>query len=281
MRFSPLPKVVIAVLGIFFALATIAPLPFAIVLPGQAQNIFKNVITIKDLDNYPATGRIDLMSIRVTNPDTWIFGPELIYSWISSERSVYPKSAIYPPGTSTKEESKQAKADMVGSQDKAITAAINYLQSHPEVMGIGSQGVARADALDEKKITFKVSKTGGPSGGLVFSIGLVELLTEKDLMQGRHIAGTGTITDGGVVGPIGGINEKILSAKKVGATIFFAPVGNADEIANTPQGIKVITVATLAQAISYLERTRKQFALIKPHKKPFQAPQETFIISES
>ena len=256
MRFSPLPKVVIAVLGIFFALATIAPLPFAIVLPGQAQNIFKNVITIKDLDNYPATGRIDLMSIRVTNPDTWIFGPELIYSWISSERSVYPKSAIYPPGTSTKEESKQAKADMVGSQDKAITAAINYLQSHPEVMGSGSLGVARADALDAQKITFKVSKTGGPSGGLVFSIGLVELLTEKDLMQGRHIAGTGTIDNRGVVGPIGGINEKILSAKKVGATVFFAPVGNAEEIANTPEGIKVITVATLAQAISYLERTR-------------------------
>jgi PDZ domain-containing protein len=75
-------------------------------------------------------------------------------------------------------------------------------------------------------------------------------------MQGRHIAGTGTISDRGLVGAIGGINEKILSAKKVGATIFFAPVGNAEEIAKTPPGIKVITVATLAQAVSYLERTR-------------------------
>jgi len=103
-RFSPLPKVVTATLGIFFLLATVAPLPFAIVLPGEAQNIFKGVITIKDLDNYPATGRIDLMSIRVTNPDTWILGPELIYSWISAERAVYPKSAIYPPGTSSKEQ---------------------------------------------------------------------------------------------------------------------------------------------------------------------------------
>lgn len=265
MRFSPLPKVVTATLGIFFALATIAPLPFAIVLPGEAQNIFKGVITIKDLDSYPATGRIDLMSIRVTNPDTWIFGPELIYSWISAERAVYPKSAIYPPGTSSKEESKQAKADMVGSQNKAITAAVNYLQSHPEILaplsasGANDQKIAtaRADALDSEKIKFKVGETGGPSGGLVFAIGLVELLTEKDLMQGRHIAGTGTINDRGVVGPIGGINEKILSAKRVGATIFFAPVGNAEEIAKTPQGIKVITVATLAQAVSYLERTRK------------------------
>ena len=269
MRFSPLPKVVTATLGLFFALATIAPLPFAIVLPGQAQNIFKGVITIKGLENYPATGRIDLMSIRVTNPDTWIFGPELIYSWISSERAVYPKSAIYPPGTSTQEENQQAKADMVGSQDKAISAAINYLQSHPEVMApvdietktlVAPAAVItqrRVDALDAQKITFKVSKTGGPSGGLVFSIGLVELLTEKDLMQGRHVAGTGTIDSRGVVGPIGGINEKILSAKKVGATIFFAPVGNAEEIANSPEGIRVITVATLAQAVSYLERTHK------------------------
>jgi PDZ domain-containing protein len=261
-RFSPLPKVVTATLGIFFLLAAVAPLPFAIVLPGDAQNIFKGVITIKDLDTYPASGRIDLMSIRVTNPETWISGPELIYSWISADRAVYPKSAIYPPGTSTKEENKQAKADMVGSQDKAISAAISYLQSHPEVMAplaAGSNGVAqkRVDALDPKKITFKVAKTGGPSGGLVFSIGLVELLTEKDLMQGRHIAGTGTISERGIVGPIGGINEKILSAKKVGATVFFAPIGNAEELAKAPEGIKVITVATLAQAISYLERTRK------------------------
>jgi PDZ domain-containing protein len=212
-------------------------------LPGEAQNIFKGVISFKGLTNYPASGRIDLMSIRVTNPDAWIFGPELVYSWISGNRSVYPKSAIYPPGTSTEEESKQAKEDMVKSQDTAIVAETK------------SQGVERANQLDTKKIVFKTGETGGPSGGLVFSIGLVELLTEKDLLQKRHIAGTGTITARGVVGPIGGINEKIMSAQKVGATIFFAPVDNAEEISNIPDGIKVVTVATLAQAINYLERS--------------------------
>jgi PDZ domain-containing protein len=262
MRFSRLPRLVTGTLGIFFALATLAPLPYAIVLPGEAQNIFKNVITFKGLENYPANGRIDLMSIRVTNPDTWIFGPEIVYSWIDGDRAVYPKSAIYPPGTTTEEESKQAKADMVKSQDTAIVAAVNYLQSHPEILepteaADGSSTIAqkRVAALDTKKISFKVGETGGPSGGLVFSIGLVELLTEQDLLQGRHIAGTGTITQRGVVGPIGGINEKIMSAQKVGATIFFAPVDNAEEISNVPKGIKVVTVATLAQAISYLERS--------------------------
>ena len=255
MRFSRLPRLVTVTLGIFFTLAAVAPLPFSIVLPGEAQNIFKGVITFKDLTNYPASGRIDLMSIRVTNPDAWIVGPELVYSWISGDRAVYPKSSIYPPGTSTEEENKQAKADMVKSQDTAIVAAVNYLQSHPEIMATTkAQGIDRANLLDTKKIIFKTGETGGPSGGLVFSIGLVELLTEKDLLQKRHIAGTGTITARGIVGPIGGINEKIMSAQKVGATVFFAPVDNADEISNVPDGIKVITVATLAQAVNYLER---------------------------
>jgi PDZ domain-containing protein len=264
MRFSPLPRLVTITLGIFFLLATIAPLPFAIVLPGEAQNIFKGVITVKSTENYPATGRIDLMSIRVTNPDSWIFGPEIIYSWISSERSVYPKSAIFPPGTSSKEERKQAKAEMVGSQDKAILAAINYLQANPKIMAADSSAVdasnigrERANKLDSKNIEFKVKDTGGPSGGLVFAIALVELLTERDILQGDHIAGTGTINSRGIVGGIGGINEKIASAQKVGATLFFAPVSNASEIANVPAGIKVITVATLAQAISYLETSKK------------------------
>ena len=256
MRFSRLPRLVTVTLGIFFTLAAVAPLPFSIVLPGEAQNIFKGVITFKDLTNYPASGRIDLMSIRVTNPDAWIVGPELVYSWISGDRAVYPKSSIYPPGTSTEEENKQAKVDMVKSQDTAIVAAVNYLQSHPEIMATTkAQGIDRANLLDTKKIIFKTGETGGPSGGLVFSIGLVELLTEKDLLQKRHIAGTGTITARGIVGPIGGINEKIMSAQKVGATVFFAPVDNADEISNVPDGIKVITVATLAQAVNYLERS--------------------------
>ena len=265
MRFSPLPRFVTFTLGIFFLLATVAPLPFAIVLPGEAQNIFKGVITFKKTANYPATGRIDLMSIRVTNPDAWIFGPEIIYSWMRSDQAVYPKSAVYPPGTSTEEEEKQAKADMVGSQDRAIVAAVNYLQSHPQIMAsptkagtsIASDGALRASKLSANNIAFKVKETGGPSGGLVFAIALVELLTEKDLFQGSHVAGTGTINARGIIGPIGGINEKIASAHEVGATIFFAPDQNAAEIANVPAGIKVVTVATLAQAISFLVGSNK------------------------
>lgn len=245
MRFSPLPRIALIILTIFASLALIAPLPYVIILPGQAQNIFNKLITIKDQKSYPANGRIDLMSIRVTNPNSWIIGPEILYSWIKADEAVYPRSAIYPPGTTQKSEDKKAKADMVNSQDNAKTAALSFLRLHPEY------GVPAND-LHIKNITFDVKKTGGPSGGMIFAIGVIELLTQKDLLQGRHIAGTGTITTDGKVGPIGGINEKILAAHKAGATLFLAPAGNSGDIANIPAGIKVVTVATLAEAIAAL-----------------------------
>jgi PDZ domain-containing protein len=244
-RFSPLPRIALIILTIFASLALIAPLPYVIILPGQAQNIFNKLITIKDQKSYPANGRIDLMSIRVTNPNSWIIGPEILYSWIKADEAVYPRSAIYPPGTTQKSEDKKAKADMVNSQDNAKTAALSFLRLHPEF------GVPAND-LHIKNISFDVKKTGGPSGGMIFAIGVIELLTQKDLLQGRHIAGTGTITTDGKVGPIGGINEKILAAHKAGATLFLAPAGNSGDIANIPAGIKVVTVATLAEAIAAL-----------------------------
>ncbi len=245
MRFSPLPRIVFFILSIFTVLALVAPLPFTIVLPGDAQNIFNKIITIKNQKTYPATGQIDLMSIRVTNPNNWIIGPEIIYSWLKADEAVYPRAAIYPPGATQESETKKAKADMTNSQDNAATAALSFLRLHPEY------GVAAND-LHIKNISFDVKKTGGPSGGMIFALGVIELLTEKDFLHGRHIAGTGTISTDGRVGPIGGINEKIHAAYKAGATLFLAPAGNSAEISHTPAGIKVVIVSTLAEAVAAL-----------------------------
>lgn len=247
MRFSPLPRFVTAVLALFFTLALVAPLPFAIVLPGSAQNIFEKIITIKNQRTYPASGRLDLMSVRVTNPNNWIIGPEVLYSWIRSDEAVYPRAAIYPPGTTNESEKKSAAADMVNSQNSAIGAALNFLKANP-VFGV------KQNELIAKNISFDVERTGGPSGGMIFAIGLIELLTPRDFLHGRHVAGTGTISINGNIGPIGGINEKIRAAKAAGAQIFLAPAGNRNELNTIPQGIKVIIVANLSDAISALTR---------------------------
>lgn len=103
-------------------------------------------------------------------------------------------------------------------------------------------------------VKIKLDETGGPSGGLIFALGIVEKLQSEDLIRGRNIAGTGTITDTGKVGPIGGITEKIIGAKKAGVTLFIAPIDNCSDITHPEllRGIKVVPVATLSEAIAVL-----------------------------
>jgi PDZ domain-containing protein len=101
-------------------------------------------------------------------------------------------------------------------------------------------------------INFNIDDVGGPSAGMIFAIGIVEKMTEEDLLRGRKIAGTGTISPDGKVGGIGGIEEKLIGASRKGVTLFLAPKENCPDITRVPKGMKVIPVTTLSEAISVL-----------------------------
>lgn len=103
------------------------------------------------------------------------------------------------------------------------------------------------------EIEIALENVGGPSAGVVFALGVVEKLTDEDLTGGRVIAGTGTISADGDVGSIGGVRHKMNGAKKDGATVFIAPAGNcADIVGYEPDGLTVVPVATLQQAVDAL-----------------------------
>jgi PDZ domain-containing protein len=101
-------------------------------------------------------------------------------------------------------------------------------------------------------VDFNISGVGGPSAGMIFAVGIIEKLTEEDLVRGRNIAGTGTMSASGKVGGIGGIEEKMIGASRIGATLFLAPRENCPDIKHVPDGLKVIPVSTLAEAIEVL-----------------------------
>lgn len=102
------------------------------------------------------------------------------------------------------------------------------------------------------------NQIGGPSAGLMFALGIIDKVGKTDLTAGRFIAGTGTITNNGVVGPIGGISLKMIAARDKGATVFLAPAGNCSDVVNaTPSGLTVVKVATLHQAVQDLLRIKQ------------------------
>jgi PDZ domain-containing protein len=103
-------------------------------------------------------------------------------------------------------------------------------------------------------VRIDVGDIGGPSAGMMFALGLIDMLTPDNLTGGKFIAGTGEITASGQVGPIGGIQQKMVGARDAGATVFLAPAGNCSDTAGAvPAGLRVVKVSTLDQAVNDLE----------------------------
>jgi PDZ domain-containing protein len=99
---------------------------------------------------------------------------------------------------------------------------------------------------------------GGPSAGLVFALAMVDELTPEDIFGGEHVAGTGTIAADGTVGPIGGIEKKVVSASRAGATLFLAPEANcADLVDRVPDGLTVVPVPDLSAAVDSVTAWRE------------------------
>ena len=85
---------------------------------------------------------------------------------------------------------------------------------------------------------------GGPSAGLMMSMAIYDTLTPGSMTGGADIAGTGTITPAGKVGPIGGIQQKIAAARDSGAELFFVPADNCDGIGGVDPGAMRLARAT-------------------------------------
>lgn len=104
------------------------------------------------------------------------------------------------------------------------------------------------------EVTIQLENVGGPSAGLMFALGIIDTLTPDSLAGGAEVAGTGTIAADGTVGPIGGIVQKLHGAVGAGAEWFLAPVANCAEVVGSiPNGLEVVAVETLDQAIGVLQ----------------------------
>lgn len=102
-------------------------------------------------------------------------------------------------------------------------------------------------------IDIQVEDVGGPSAGLMLTLGILDLVGDEDLTGGALVAGTGTIDGEGAVGPIGGIALKMVAARDIDADLFLVPAGNCDEaLAAADPGFPLARVADLDDALDAL-----------------------------
>jgi Lon-like protease len=125
-------------------------------------------------------------------------------------------------------------------------------EDDPDMVLIGIGTAATYDFPFEVKVN--LGDVGGPSAGMMLALGVYDKLTPGALTGGERIAGTGTISADGEVGPIGGIRQKMYGADTAGADWFLAPVENCGEvIGRIPGGMEVFAVTTLDDALEVVQ----------------------------
>ena len=87
----------------------------------------------------------------------------------------------------------------------------------------------------------------GPSAGITIAIAIYSAINKIKI--DNKVAMTGEISLLGEVKPIGGVNAKIYAAKKAGVTKVIIPIENWKESFNEIEGIKVIPVNSVREAI--------------------------------
>ncbi|OCA85555.1 hypothetical protein A8F94_11755 [Bacillus sp. FJAT-27225] len=154
-----------------------------------------------------------------------------------------------------------------GNKEQSANLELQAFKNDPKRAGIGIAPIDDKEIIVDPKVNIKTDEIGGPSAGLMFALEIYNQLTEDDLTKGYEIAGTGTLSEG-MVGPIGGIEQKIVAADKAGADIFFAPnekgAKNSNYRAAVKTGkdigtkMKIVPVDTFDEAVAYLEKLKPE-----------------------
>ncbi|MGW6967437.1 S16 family serine protease [Streptomyces zaomyceticus] len=229
-----------------FAVAGLAPLPYAIAQPGSTADVLgkdkgQEVITITGAPVRDTEGQLRMTTIVATGPSTDVDLADVADAWFRTDRAVLPRDSVYPSGKSDAEIEKHNLGQMKESQDAATLAALDHLDLDPEKV----------------KVSLHLADIGGPSAGLLFSLGIVDKLDGDgdggDLTGGGIVAGTGTIEADGTVGAVGGVSLKTQAASRDGATVFLVPKAEcSDAQAELPKGMRLVPVTALSDAVASL-----------------------------
>lgn len=327
--------VVASVLILLFGVTgALMPVPYVELTPGPTTNTLGTndkgtpLIEVQGHASYPADGHLNFTTVAYRGgPGRRLDLFSALRGWLDPSTAIVPEETIFPKNESVKQVEAENTAQMEGSQQSAVAAALTELkipigdqvvstrkgmpadgkfQKGDEVVAVDGVTVRSVDditaamvkhkpgdkvtmtvrrsgkesqvtmtttsAPDDKKravigvvfsykfpfnVKINVGQVGGPSAGLMFSLGIIDKLTQGTLTGGKFIAGTGTITPDGEVGPIGGIQQKMVAARRAGATVFLTPADNCKEaLAAKPVGLRLIKAESLHGALTSLDALR-------------------------
>ena len=147
------------------------------------------------------------------------------------------------------------EVDGVKEQMYIETTLIEHIEYEGEPM-VGFLATTVNERFDFPfEIDIKTGNVGGPSAGLMMALNVYNNLIPEDITDSMIVAGTGTIEIDGSVGPVGGIKQKIIAAKRAGAELILVPVANFEEaIQFETDKTAIVAVDSFDEALSVISQ---------------------------
>jgi PDZ domain-containing protein len=145
----------------------------------------------------------------------------------------------------------------VEAEDGEVREVTLALAARPDDPAAGFLGVSGDTRDFDPGLPFTVDidsgRVGGPSAGLAFTLAILDVLTEGDLTGGLTVAVTGTMSEDGTVGEVGGVVQKAAAAADGGADVMLVPPGELADARAHDHGMEIFAVADLDDALAALE----------------------------
>ncbi|MEU6384738.1 PDZ domain-containing protein [Streptomyces bauhiniae] len=212
------------------------------------------VIVSTVIKDSPAEGRLHAGDVIKAVDGTRVKQPSDVAKLVTKHK---PGQKVVFTVVPAKEQAAAEKAHRTATKTQDVTITTTGSDdkgAHRAIVGIS----AGTDHTFPFTIDIKLADVGGPSAGLMFSLGIYDKLTPGSLTGGKFVAGTGTIDDEGTVGPIGGIEMKTVGARAKGAQYFLTPADNCASAAkDTPGGLTLVKVKKIGDALDALKDIRE------------------------
>jgi len=176
------------------------------------------------------------------------YGYAIGLAWTESGGETLPVEVALVPGTH--------KLTMTGKlgevMQESAQAGLTWIRAHADKLGISLK------KLSETEIHIHIPEGAipkeGPSAGVTLVAAMLSAILKKRIST--DLSMTGEISLTGDIIPVGGLNEKLLAAKRVGIYNIIVPYKNANEISELPKdlvkGLKLHKVKKLEEALKII-----------------------------
>jgi PDZ domain-containing protein len=211
------------------------------------------------------TGAV-IASVQPDGPTAELLSPGEVITAVDDVPITMNNQLVALVGASTPGSVRQLSLERYdGTSGHVVAVTIGARPDDPSRGYLGVSTFTRDLTFDfPVTVTINSGAVSGPSAGLAFTLGLLDVLTPESLTGGEHIAATGTMDLNGVVGPVGGVHQKVVAARRAGATLMLVPSDELDEARLAGGDLRIEPADTLDQALAVLATLGGGDAVLPP-----------------